>query len=76
MRKWCRRNAGLGLRRIVRRPGRVAWSATHVDVSFALDLTDIRLRRSGLDLDPGWVPWLGRIVQFHYGVEPEPHAMA
>ena len=24
------------------------------------------IRRVGLDIDPGWVPWLGRIVTFHY----------
>jgi hypothetical protein len=27
---------------------------------------DMTVRRAGLDLDPGWVPWLGRVVQFHY----------
>jgi hypothetical protein len=27
---------------------------------------DIEVRRAGLDLDPGWVPWLGRVVTFGY----------
>jgi hypothetical protein len=27
---------------------------------------DVRVRRAGLDLDPGWVPWLGRVVLHHY----------
>jgi len=27
---------------------------------------DIDIRRVGLDIDPGWVPWLGRTVTFHY----------
>ena len=68
MRLWCHRYSGLGLRSIVRRPGQVACSATHVEVSFDLDLADIRLRRIGLDIDPGWVSWFGRIVKFHYGI--------
>jgi len=24
------------------------------------------VRRLGLDLDPGWLPWFGRVVRFHY----------
>jgi hypothetical protein len=31
----------------------------------------MRIRRAGLDIDPGWVPWLGRVVSFHYR-ETEP----
>ena len=31
-------------------------------VSFTFD----PLRRHGLDSDPGWVPWFGRIVAFHF----------
>jgi hypothetical protein len=68
MRLWCRRYSRLGLQRIVRRAGQVACSATHAEVSFELDLADIRLRRIGLDIDPVWVSWFGRIVKFHYGI--------
>ena len=39
---------------------------THVDVVFALDQADVAVRRCGVDLNPGWIPWLGRIVVFHY----------
>jgi hypothetical protein len=35
-------------------------------VFFDLAAADVRVRRSGLDIDPGWVPWLGRVVRFHY----------
>jgi hypothetical protein len=31
-----------------------------------LEAADLRLRRAGLDSDPGWVPWFGRIVSFHF----------
>jgi hypothetical protein len=39
---------------------------TDLDVSLALDDADVRIRRIGLDLDPGWLPWFGRVVRFHY----------
>lgn len=49
-----------------RRPGRVVATRTHVDVLLRLDQIDIRVRRAGLDQDPGWRPWLRRIVAFHF----------
>jgi hypothetical protein len=48
------------------RPGLVVFTETHVDVMFRLVRADIRVRRAGLDIDPGWMPWLGRVVHFHY----------
>ncbi|WP_437310853.1 hypothetical protein [Sorangium sp. So ce388] len=65
-RRWCRRRARIGLRDLVVRPGRVVATKTHVDVLFDLNDADLRVRRVGLDIDPGWVPWLGRVVRFHY----------
>ncbi len=65
-RRWLRRGPGVGLASLVRRPGRVAWSPTHVDVVFDLAGADLRVRRHGLDIDPGWLPWFGRVVAFHY----------
>jgi hypothetical protein len=56
----------LSLRRLVRRPGVLRVSATHLDITLPLAHADIRVRRLGLDLDPGWVPWLGRVVAIHY----------
>jgi hypothetical protein len=65
-RRWARIHVRIGLHTLVRRAGVVSYTRTHVDVTFALRAADVRLRRSGLDLDPGWVPWLGRVVLFHY----------
>ncbi|MDC3955600.1 hypothetical protein [Polyangium jinanense] len=65
-RRFCRRNLRLGLRDLVCRPGRIGSTRTHIDVVFDLEAVDIRVRRAGLDLDPGWVPWLGRVVRYHY----------
>jgi hypothetical protein len=66
IRRWCRRYARMGLHDLVRRRGRVAFTRTHVDVTLPLRGVDVRTRAVGLDLDPGWVPWLGRVVAFHY----------
>jgi hypothetical protein len=53
-------------RRLLLRHGGMALSATHLDVVFRLDDADLAVRRLGLDQDPGWVPWFGRIVQLHF----------
>lgn len=56
-----------------RRPARVLATSSHLDLHFRLQDVSLPVRRCGLDLDPGWQPWLGRVVQFHYGSGLEPH---
>jgi hypothetical protein len=73
MRRWCRIKAHLGLADVVRRWGWVSWSKTHVEVWMPLNDIDLRIRRAGLDLDPGWVPWLGRVLRFYYDAERRTH---
>ncbi|MFN8468429.1 MAG: hypothetical protein U0X20_22920 [Caldilineaceae bacterium] len=63
---WCAQQADLPLGDIVLREGFLYTTRTHVDVFFDLDAVDLLVRRLGLDLDPGWVPWLGRVVTFYY----------
>lgn len=70
---WLRRHCRLSLRSLINRPGRVILTATHWDVIFDLNQVDLRLRRVALDVDPGWVPWLGRVVQFHYRAAGDDH---
>ena len=72
-RRWCRIQARLGLVNLVRRPGWVSVSKTHVEVWMPLSDIDLRIRRAGLDIDPGWVPWLGQVIRFHYDIERRPH---
>jgi hypothetical protein len=72
-RRWCRRVARIGLADLIRRPGLVTASRMHLDLTFELRRTDIRIRRAGLDLDPGWLPWFGRVVQIHYERLEVPH---
>jgi hypothetical protein len=66
---WCWRVGRLTLREIVNRPGRVWLTRTDLDVTLPLDQVEIRIRRAGLDIDPGYVPWFGPwglVVRFHY----------
>lgn len=74
VRHWCWRSGKITVKEIVQRPGLVTLTRTDLDVSLALDSVDIRIRRIGLDLDPGWLPWFGRVVRFHYVAHGEVHA--
>lgn len=65
-RRWCRRFAHIGLRDLICRPGRISVTRTHVDVLLDHRQSETRVRKAGLDFNPGWVPWLGRVVRFHY----------
>jgi hypothetical protein len=66
VRRWCWRTAGIAVRDIVNRHGSVSLNRTDLDVFFALNAADLRIRRAGLDIDPGWLSWFGRAVRFHY----------
>jgi hypothetical protein len=66
LRRWCQGPGRPRLEELVWRPGLVVAGRTHLEVWFEPCQAEIRLRRHGLDLDPGWVPWLGRVVSFHY----------
>lgn len=57
---------GLTLRQVIARPALVTLSPTHVDVLFRPADADLRIRGAGLDFDPGWVPWLSRVIAFHF----------
>ena len=66
VRRWLHRHARLGLATLVRRPARIALTATHIDVRFPLSGADVRVRRLGLDRDPGWLSWFGRVIAFQF----------
>jgi hypothetical protein len=65
-REWSVRALRLPLSRIARRRGRVIATATRVDAVFPLADADLRLRRAGIDVDPGWLPWLGWSLHFRF----------
>jgi hypothetical protein len=52
--------------RLFHRRGRLEWTATHVDLHMDMSGIDIAVRLAGLDVNPGWVPALGRVVTFHF----------
>jgi len=60
---------GLTLRQIIARPALITLSPTHIDVQFKPADADIRIRSAGLDFDPGWVPWLSRVIAYHFSRE-------
>lgn len=51
-------------------PARLRATETHLDLDLEVTDIDIAVRLAGLDFDPGWVPWLGRVVAFHYDQLP------
>jgi hypothetical protein len=51
-------------------PARLWATETHLDLDLETKDVDPAIRLAGLDLDPGWVSWLGRVVTFHYDQIP------
>jgi hypothetical protein len=68
--RWLRRRTRVRLAHVVRRPGWFTFSEGATLVRFPLASADIRLRRHALDVDPGWVPWLGHTIHFAYDDHP------
>jgi hypothetical protein len=64
--RWLRRQTCRRLADLVHRPGWLATSDAALRVRFRLDQADIALRRRALDVDPGWVDWLGLEVTYAY----------
>lgn len=47
-------------------PARILRTASHIDVYYPIDTARLTVRLAGLDVNPGWVPWLGRVLTFFY----------
>ncbi|WP_319585464.1 hypothetical protein [uncultured Desulfobulbus sp.] len=45
---------------------RIHFTPSHVDMFLPLSTVQLPVRLAGLDINPGWLPWLGRVVTFHY----------
>jgi hypothetical protein len=72
VRRWCRRIAHVRAGDIVKRPGRIRQTPASIDVTMPMSAVELDIRRAGLDINPGYVLWFGRVVHFHY-VEGEPY---
>jgi hypothetical protein len=51
---------------VTRRDAEIRGTAGWLDVHLKLDAVSMEVRRAGLDLDPGYVPWLGVVLRFLY----------
>ena len=51
---------------VTRRRGEIVADPGWIEVRFSLDDVATEIRRAGLDLNPGYVPWLGVVVMFVY----------
>lgn len=59
-------DAAATVRAMSSRRGSVVFRPGWIEVVLALDEVDVEVRVAGLDLDPGWVPWLGCVLRFRY----------
>ena len=55
------------LLRLCRRTGEIRADPGWLELHLSLDEVRTEVRAAGLDLDPGWVPWLGLVIRFVYG---------
>lgn len=51
---------------LLRLNARIHASPSHIDLYAPLAEVRLPVRLAGLDIDPGWLPWLGRVVSIHY----------
>ena len=54
------------VRALAARRATVVFSPAWIEVVLALGEVEVDVRVAGLDLDPGWVPWLGCVLRFRY----------
>jgi hypothetical protein len=52
--------------RVASRRGEIEASPGWIDVVLDAGAADTLVRRAGLDLDPGWIPWLGTVLRYRY----------
>ena len=51
---------------VCRRQAQVVADPGWLEIRFSLEDVSVEIRRSGLDIDPGYLPWLGVVVKFVY----------
>jgi hypothetical protein len=51
---------------LICRRGQICATRGWIRVILPADAADVTVRAAGLDLDPGWVPWLGVVVEYRY----------
>lgn len=61
-----RTDGDLSLADLVARRAVISAETGWIEITYPLDSIDLRVRTIGLDLDPGFVWWLGAVVRFLY----------
>lgn len=51
---------------VCRRDADIFFDPGWIELRFKAEAASTAIRRSGLDRDPGWLPWLGTVVKFAY----------
>jgi hypothetical protein len=51
---------------LLHRPVHIGFLRPELTISYRMHDLDVALRKAGLDIDPGWVDWLGAMVRFRY----------
>ncbi|MEO8333808.1 MAG: hypothetical protein ABI664_02465 [bacterium] len=54
------------IHRVTSRNAEIVAEPAWIEVRLLASEIDTNVRRAGLDLDPGWIPWLGAVVRFTY----------
>ena len=54
------------VRTLLKQPGKIEVTRSHVDLTLDLNRASGVVRLSGLDADPGWLPAFGRVFSFHF----------
>jgi hypothetical protein len=67
---WLRRRARMRLAELAGRGGWLLRVDSELHVRLPVNAADLRLRRLALDVDPGWVGWLGFVVRYHFSDVP------
>ena len=62
---------GVWTEELLQTPALVSLTASHLDIHMRLEDARPDVRKTGLDRDPGWVAWLGRVVAFRFGAAAE-----
>ncbi|TVZ37381.1 hypothetical protein P886_1722 [Alteromonadaceae bacterium 2753L.S.0a.02] len=60
------RETGGGIKSLSRLNGDFLASHTHIDIFLESEQLSLTVRKLGLDISPGWLPWLQKVVAFHY----------
>jgi hypothetical protein len=63
------RAARMSWAKMARRLGEINATRTYLEITMPQSSLEVRARKAGFDVDPGWLPWLNKVVIFHYACQ-------